>query len=159
MVEERITLIILTVLCVSYLLFSMRKGIPESLSATYYDLGGKGWLFQVFMFIEAILMFFVWLPLVSEWHEWLVFLSCSSLLFVSAAPSFRLELDGLVHYSSAVVSCVCIILWQILEGLWDVTLLFLWIGGMLALTWKDKWCWWVECAVVGGLIANLFRIM
>ena len=75
---NQIALITLTVLCVSYLLFSMRKGIPESLSATYYDLGSKGWLFQVFMFIEAMLMFFVWLPLVSEWHEWLVHFETSS---------------------------------------------------------------------------------
>lgn len=156
---SQIILITLAVLCVGYMVFSMRRGVPESLSVTYYDLGRRGWVFQVFVCLVSAMLYIVWFPVSEPCHEWMVFLSCVSLLFVAAAPCFRLSLEGAVHYSSAVVCCACAVLWQIFEGLWDVTLLFLWIGGMLALTWKDKWCWWVECAVVGGLIANLFRIM
>lgn len=154
-----ILLLIATVVCVAYLAYSMRKGIPESLSATYYSLGRHGWVFQLVMFLSGFLLFPVWSQLGSEDQTFLAFLSCASLLFVAAAPAFKLSLDGAVHYTSAVICCVCAVLWQILEGLWDVTLWFGFVGGMLSLMWKDKWCWWVECAVVGSLLANLWRIV
>lgn len=145
------------VLCIVYMSCSMIGGVPESLSATYYKLGKHGWLFQAVMFLLGFLLFLVWSQLGSDNHTSLVFLSCASLLFVAAAPAFRLSLDGAVHYTSAVICCVCALLWQILEGLWDVTLWFAWIGGILSLMMKDKWCWWVECAVVGSVVANLWR--
>lgn len=154
-----ILLSIATIICVAYLAYSMLKGIPESLSATYYSLGKHGWVFQLVMAAIAFLLIIVWLPLCDGRHQWTAFLSCASLLFVSAAPAFRLSLDGAVHYTSAIICCVCAVLWQILEGLWDVTLWFAFIGGMLTLMWRDKWCWWVECAVVGSVFANLWRIV
>lgn len=154
-----ILLSIATIICVAYLAYSMHKGIPESLSATYYSLGKHGWVFQLVMFLLGFLLFLVWSQLGSDNHTFLAFLSCASLLFVAAAPAFRVSLDGAVHYTSAVICCVCAMLWQILEGLWDVTLWFGFIGGMLTIMWRDKWCWWVECAVVGSVFANLWRII
>ena len=134
-------------------------GIPESLSATYYLLGKQGWLFSVYMSVVSVALYVTWFPLCEPSYQCLPFLSCASLLFVAAAPAFRLELEGRVHYGSAIVCCVCVVLWQILEGLWDVTLWFAWIGGMLSLSMKDKWCWWMEVAVVGSLIANLWGVV
>lgn len=140
------------------MVFSMRRGVPESLSATYYDLGRYGWVFQAFVALVSAMLYFVWLPVSEDGHEWMVFLSCASLLFVAAAPCFRLPLEGMVHYSSAVVCCLCAVSWQMAEGLWDVTLWFAWIGGMLSLVWRRQWCWWMEWAVVFSLIANLFDV-
>lgn len=148
-----------TALCAAYIGCSMIKGVPESLSATYYTLGRYGWVFQVMMAILGVMLFTVWFPLCDASLQCLAFLSCASLLFVAAAPAFRLELEGKVHYGSAIVCCVCAVLWQVLEGLWDVTLWFVFIGGMLSLRYRDKWCWWVECAVVGSLLANLWRVI
>lgn len=152
-------LAISTTLCITYMIYSMVHGIPESLSATYYTLGKHGWVFQMLMFLLGVMLFVVWHGLGDERHLFLVFLACASLLFVAAAPAFKLELEGKVHYGSAIVCCVCAVLWQILEGLWDVTLFFGWVGGMLSLAWRDKWCWWLECAVVGSLLANLWRVI
>ena len=154
----RIILVVLAVLCVGYMVFSMRRGVPESLSATYYDLGRYGWVFQAFVALVAAMLYFVWFPVSDDGHEWMVFLSCASLLFVAAALCFRLPLEGMVHYSSAVVCCLCAVSWQMAEGLWDVTLWFAWIGGMLSLACRRQWCWWMEWAVVFSLIANLFDV-
>lgn len=154
-----ILLSIATIICVAYLAYSMHNGIPESLSATYYSLGKHGWVFQLVMFLLGFLLFFVWSQLGSDNYTFLAFLSCASLLFVAAAPAFRLSLDGAVHYTSAIICCVCALLWQMLEGLWDVTLWFAFVGGMTSLMWRRQWCWWVECAVVGSVFANLWRII
>lgn len=148
--------IALAYLCLSV---GMCGRIPVSLSATYYDLGSNGWLFSVCMGIVALTLTPVWIEWTREGCEWTAFLSGSSLLFVAAAPAFRVELEGKVHYGSAAVCCVCAVLWQILEGLWDVTLFFAFVGGMLSLQFKEKWCWWLECAVVGSVYANLFRLV
>ena len=149
---------VVTVVCIVYLWYFTAKDIPESLSATYYALGGKGWIFQAVMASAGALLYAVWFPLCGDGNQWMAFLSCASLWFVAADPCFRLELEGKVHYSAAVVCCLCAVAWQVSEGLWDVTLFFLWAGGMLSLAWKDRWCWWMEWAVVGGLLANLWRV-
>lgn len=153
-----VLLTIITALCAVCLFLNLRNGVPESISATYYDLGKHGWLFQLFMLFLSAGLFVVWMPVSSDNHQCLVFLSCASLLFVASSPCFREDLQGKVHYGSAIVCCVCVVLWQIMEGLWDVTLWFAWIGGMLSLMMKDKWCWWMECAVIGSLLANLWRV-
>lgn len=152
-------LIISTILSCVYFWYSMRNEIPVSLSATYYTLGENKWVFQAWLGVVVATLFPVWAQLGNENHQCLAFLACASLLFVAAAPAFKLELEGKVHYTSAVVCCVCAVLWQILDGLWDVTLFFGWVGGMLSLAWRDKWCWWMECAVVGSVFANLWRII
>lgn len=156
---DGLMLFAVTFSCVAYWLCFLVKGVPESVSATYYTLGKHGWVFQVLMVLVGFLLLPLWLAVSDDCHQWLCFLACASLVFVGVAPCFKLELDGKVHYTSAIVCCVCVVLWQIVEELWDVTLFFAWMGGMLSLQMRDKWCWWTECAVVGGLLANLWRVI
>ena len=134
-------------------------GIPVSLSATYYELGRRGWMFQVFMCVVACTLYPVWMAASSAPLQCLPFLSCASMLFVAAAPSFRMELDGKVHYTAAAVCCTCAVLWQICEELWDVTLWCGVIGLMLTLQDRRNWCWWMECAVLASVYLNLFRLI
>lgn len=148
-----------TVLCYLCLSVKVAGGIPVSLSATYYLLGNRGWLFQAFMVLTAATLFPVWVEHSGNGHEWMAFLACASLLFVASAPCFKLELEGKVHYTSAVVCCVCAVSWQLAEGLWDVTLWCAFIAGMLSLQERDKWCWWLECAVFVSLYMNLYRLI
>lgn len=145
-------------LIVSYMVLSVwvTKGIPISLSATYYTLGGWGWLFQMVLFSVGIGIFPVWLELTE--YQFLSFLTCGGLLFVASAPFYRLPLQGAVHYSSAVVCCVSAVLWQVLDGLWDITLLWFGFGGLLALQWRGQYMWWIEVAVMGSLFSNLIRV-
>ena len=154
-------LIISSFVAVFYIIYSMvaTRGVPESVSATYYILGKNGWVFQLVMFGIAAMIFPVWLEVTEPWRQWTAFVTCASMMFVAGAPSFRMDLQGAVHYIAAVICCISSVIWQILEGLWDITLLFAWSGCMLALMWKEKWCWWIELAVMGSLLCNLFRML
>lgn len=146
-------------LVVGYMVLSVyvTKGIPVSLSATYYTLGRWGWLFQAVMYSTGFCILPVWLELTE--YQYLSFLTCGGLLFVASAPFYRLPLEGFVHYSSAVVCCVSAVLWQILEGFWDITMLWAFLCGMLVLRWRDKYMWWIEVVVIGSLFSNLLRIL
>lgn len=133
-------------------------GAPVSLSATYYELGSDGWIFQSLLALVSLSLLPVWIGESSEGHEWLAFLACASLLFVASASAFRLELEGKVHYTSAAVCCICASWWQIAEGMWDTLLFFAFLFGMVAMGWKKQWCWWLECAVILSVYTNLFRL-
>lgn len=153
-------LIIVTLASVAYLIVGVcaERRIPESLSATYYLLGNRGWLFQLVMGMTGLLLLPVWISVSKVCLQHLAFLACGGLLFTAVAPAFKLKLEGAVHYSAAVVCCVCAVLWQVLEGLWDITLLFALIGWMCYLQWKN-WCFWLEVAVTGSVMANLWRLV
>lgn len=152
-------LIITTIILYLFLVISESREVPESLSATYYLMKDNGWMFQALMVFCGIGLLPSWMNVSSDDWRFLVFLSCAGIVFTGVAPAFKLKLEGAVHYSAAVVCCVSAILWQMLEGLWDITLLFTWIGGMLTLQWKKQWCWWLELSVIGSVFANLFRLI
>lgn len=144
----------------SYLIYTViKQGIPESLSATYYTLGSEGWMFQMVTGVLGFSLFPVWVEVSEPEHQWMAFLSCSALLFVSSAPSFRIPLQGFVHYTFAVICCVCAVCWQMANALYDVLLVFAFLFGMLTLQMKKKYMFWLECAVIGSLFSNLMRLV
>ena len=148
-----------TLVAMLFVFYALAKhGVPESVSATYYLMGNRGWALQLVLALMAVCLYPVWFSVCRDGWTYLPFLGCASLMFVAFAPCFRMELEGAVHYSSAVVCCVCALLWQLVEGLWDVTLWFAFIGGMLCLRHRKEWCWCLECALIGSLLANLWRI-
>lgn len=154
------TLLVLSAaLALALFILSVSKagGVPVSLSSTYYALEDKGWLFQLLLASTSASLLPVWISFSTPGHEWMVFLSCASLLFVAAAPAFKMELQGKVHYTAAAVCCVCASWWQIAEGVWDTLLFLAFIGIMLVLRDRSKWCWWLECAVTGSVYLNLIR--
>ena len=153
-----ITLISLSVCIAAYVAYIVKDGIPQSLSATYYQLGGDGWLFQMLMCLCAFGLLPVWLEVSDDAWSFLPFLGCGSLLFVAASPCFRLPLDGSVHYGSAIVCGVSVVLWQLLEGLWD-WLLFTSLIGWMGYLRYSKYMWWLECVLVSSLIGNLLRLV
>lgn len=154
-----LSLIIVTILSIVYPIIALCKikEVPESLSETYYKLN-KGWLFQIVLFIIGILLLPIWLDLSSEHFKFLPFLSCTSLLFISTAPSFKLKLEGVVHYTAAIICCISTVLWQVFENLWDTLLFFSFIGWMLYLQYK-KWCFWLELVIIYSVIFNMWRII
>lgn len=153
-------LIIISLISIIYPVYSICKtrGIPESLSDTYYILGDKGYLFQLVISIIAIILFPTWLFVSNEHYQFLPFIGCSSLLFVASAPSFKLKLDGIVHYTSASLCCTASIIWQLVEGLYDVTLFFLLLGFILYLRY-NKWCFWLELSIIYSVIFNIWRLI
>lgn len=144
----------LLIMC-SYLSFVIgRFGIPRSISDTYYLLGKYGWLFQLALATTA----FTALPMLIERSsantQFLAFLACAGLLFVSAAPLFKLDLEGKVHYASAIVCCVGLVLWQVFNTSWIVPLVA--FALVLIPMLKDKkYTWWLEIATIVSTYASL----
>ena len=131
-----------------------RFGIPRSISDTYYLLGKYGWLFQLALAATAFTAMPMLIDNSSESTKFLAFLACSGLLFVSAAPLFKLELEGKVHYTSAVVCCAGLVLWQVFNtsGIIPLVCFFLVLYPML----KDKkYTWWLEIATIVSTYASL----
>ena len=149
-----ITLTILTTLC--YLAYSVKvmEGIPESISATYYGLKEDGWLFQAMCIGMAFGLLPMWIESCCGEYEYLPFLACGSLGFVGIAPSFKLKLEGIIHYSAAVVCCVSSILWLLLSGNYPIVI---WLGGICLMLHLQfgRWCWWLEVGVIGGILTSL----
>lgn len=139
----------------SYLVFVLFKfGIPRSISDTYYLLGKYGWLFQLALAATALTAVPMLIDRSTEDTRFLAFLACAGLLFVSAAPLFKLELEGKVHYTSAVICCVCLVLWQVFNTSWIVPLVA--FGLVLIPMLRDKKCtWWLEIATIVSTYVSL----
>lgn len=105
-------------------------GVPASISDTYYLLEkkhkGLGWLFTAMCWLVGGLLLPALLDMTLDSYQFSVFLSCAGLLFVGAAPQFKLQLTGTVHYSSAGVCVVFSQLWTALTRWW--VLLPVWLS-------------------------------
>ena len=152
-----LTVLILTsVIALAYLgiFVKVSGGIPESLSATYYGLKEDGWLFQALCIGMAFGLLPMWIESCCVEYEYLPFLACGSLGFVGIAPSFKLKLEGMIHYSAAVVCCVSAILWLLLSGNYPIVIWWSGICQMLYLQF-GRWCWWLEVGVMGAVFTAL----
>lgn len=148
-----ISLLILVLTYIGYAGYK-QKGIPESLSATYYLLGDKGWLTQAMFILTGIGLLPAWLNESTQPLQFLTFLSCGGLMFVGSAPMFRLPLQGAVHYISAVVCCVSAVLWAILSGYYPIVVCSAFLGFMGYVRWKQP-MWWLEIAVIAMVFTSL----
>ena len=125
-----ICMLISLVLIVAYIVYaiSVMQGIPWSVSDTYYQLDKRGrpkWLFQAAMIVPAFLLLPAWLDVSPVEIQFLAFLSGTGLIFVGAAPCFKLELEGKVHYIATGVCGVASLVWICLTGYWLFPLLLL----------------------------------
>lgn len=139
----------------SYLVFVLFKfGIPRSISDTYYLLGRYGWLFQLALAATALTAVPMLIDRSSEDTRFLAFLACSGLLFVSAAPLFKLELEGKVHYTSAIICCLSLVLWQVFNTSWVVPLICFGLV-LIPMLIDKKFTWWLEIATIVSTYASL----
>lgn len=139
----------------SYLAFViLRFGIPRSISDTYYLLGKYGWLFQLALAATSFTAMPMLIDNSSESTKFLAFLACSGLMFVAAAPLFKLELEGKVHYTSAVICCVSLVLWQVFNTSWIVPLVAFALV-FIPMIKDKKYTWWLEIATIASTYASL----
>ena len=138
-----------------YLAFVVAKfGIPKSISDTYYLLGKQGWLFQLALAATAFCVVPSLIDTSSEYTKFLAFLACAGLAFVSAAPLFKMELEGKVHFTSAYICCGSLVLWQIFNTSWLIPLVCFALVAIPML--KDKkYMWWLEIATVVSAYVSL----
>lgn len=122
MVLELISLVIIaaytTAVCIK------QKGVPYSISATFYKLKHPYW-FMATMWLTAGLLMPAILEISKPGTEFLAFLACAGMLFVGAAPKFREEFEGKVHQSGAIMCVVFSQLWVAFNW-WPA--IFVWLG-------------------------------
>ena len=131
-------------------------GIPRSLSDTYYLLGKRGWMFQCVLGLFGGLLMPIWLDVSSENTQFLAFFACAGLLFGAAAPCFKIDIEGKVHYISAVVCCVAAFIWQIVEMCWLLPIGSLALALGATVITKGKLFWWIEMAILVSSVISIF---
>ena len=100
------------------------KGIPNSISATFYKLEHPYW-FCATMWITAGFLMPAILEVSKPGTEWMAFLGCAGMLMVGAAPNFREEFEGKVHTAGAILCLAGSQLWVAFNCPW---VLLLWIA-------------------------------
>ncbi len=104
----------------AYLIYAVRVcGVPASISDTYYILLHKrrpAWLFQLAMILTGGLLLPVWLEASPENLQFLAFLACGALIFVGAAPSFKVGHERVIHIAATVVSGLSTLAWEVASG-------------------------------------------
>ena len=111
---------LLMLLYISYTLINV--GIPNSLSATYYNFG---WIFSIIISVSSLLVLPKALAITPETFQFLPFITIASILFVAFAPNFLSDnLVDRVHTVSAIISFITSQIWVALMN--PIYLLF-WI--------------------------------
>lgn len=156
-----VLLIITAVLFIIYNVFVLYKfGIPESLSATSYHFKEKynqHWWFSLICLIIIIGLFPIWISISSEITQFLVFLSCSGILFIGASPFFLNGMEKPIHYISGIITTITFIIWFILNGyyLW---LIYIGISCIPFIIWKPK-CFIYFIEIIAYIYSVLFLLM
>ena len=81
------------------------KGVPYSISATYYAIEHKGW-FRFTMWACPMVLMPVILEVSKPGTEWLAFLACAGMFFIGAAPNFKDIVEGGIHKMGAILCLV-----------------------------------------------------
>lgn len=87
-----------------------RKGIPDMVSDTYYQLGRHGWVFSVVLAVSAVAMMIVLLDS-GKGLQWAAFIGTAGTAFVGFAPNYLDREDYAVHKTAAIVAAVGCTAW------------------------------------------------
>lgn len=145
------------VIFITYLLvISVKYGVPDSISDSFYLLEGTkkklGIIFTLFCWVIVGFLLPTWLDNSPENYQFLAFLACGALCFVGTAAQFKEDFVKKVHFISAGISAISAIIWMCLMGYWFIpvgvgitTLSIIWLGGDKFV--KRTYLFWLE--VVG----------
>lgn len=112
-----------------------QKGVPYSISATFYKLDHPYWFMAIMWLTVGLLMPAV-LEVSKPGTEWLAFLACAGMFFIGAAPNFKDSFEGSIHEIGAIL---CLVGSQA------------WVAG------NCPWCLMVWIAYVGYTVAIMVR--
>lgn len=119
-------LIIVSALCVAAYTAAVCvkcKGVPYSISETFYKLDHKLW-FGATMFLTAGLLMPAILEMTPESYQFTAFLACAGMMLVGAAPNFREGIERPIHIAGAILCLVFSQVWVALTCPW---FLLVWI--------------------------------
>lgn len=94
-----------------------QKGVPASISATFYKLRHPYW-FLATMWLTAGLLMPAILEVSRPGTEFLAFLACAGMMLVGAAPNFKEETEGKAHTAGAVLCIVGSQAWVACNSAW-----------------------------------------
>lgn len=117
------TIAILT-FCGFLALYISERGIPESLSYTYYGLGDRGWLFSAMMVIVGVCTMIPMIDITCDRYAFVPFLCGTSITFVGVASEYAQQVVTHVHCVSAIIAAIMAAVWCVLlQRCWYVLLL------------------------------------
>lgn len=133
------TLIIISFLIITSYVGVMiyRKGIPYSISDTYYSLEHKWW-FGITMVLTAGLLMPAILEVTPESYQFTAFLACVGMIMTGVAPHFKEGTEKKVHTVGAVL---CLLFSQVWVGMTCPWTLLIWIAYLVytAIGIKKNW--------------------
>lgn len=103
-----------------------QKGIPYSISATFYKLDHPYW-FMATMWLTAGVLMPVILEVSKPDTEWMAFIACTGMFLVGAAPNFKDGFEGKVHTAGAVLCLAGSQLWVIFNCPWALMIWLVWL--------------------------------
>lgn len=150
------------------------KGVPYSISATYYALDHKLW-FGASMALTAMFLFpVVWELSITFTMQLLAITACIGLIGVGLAPDFKDAWINKIHCRSAALTLIasqlwvgCTSYWWLLIPVWLLFIVYA-ISGMIKRStgnlWQDfvstKPMFWVEIAALSATYATIvFKLL
>lgn len=113
------------------------KGIPYSISETFYKLEHKLW-FGATMWLTAGLLMPAILEVTPDCHQFTAFLACLGMMLIGVAPNFKEGIDRPVHITGAILCILFSQLWVSLTCPW---MLLVWAVYLAYTIWAMKKNW------------------
>lgn len=87
-----------------------RKGIPDMVSDTYYQLGRRGYIFSIVLTAASILAL---IPIMDAGRGFLpaAFVGLSAMVFVALSPNYLDQYDYKIHKSAAILAALGCTAW------------------------------------------------
>ena len=133
-------LVILSVLCITAYTAAVCikiKGIPSSISATFYKLDHKLW-FGAAMWLTAGLLMPAILEVTPDCYQFTAFLACVGMFMVGVAPNFREGMEKKVNMTGAILCILFSQVWVLLTCPW---MLSVWLAYLAYTAWGMKKHW------------------
>jgi hypothetical protein len=150
--------IIITIACNAALIIKNR-GIPPSLSHSFYVLGGKpkGYIFYAYLTAMFLLLIVPMTEITPEKWQLMPFIALSSLCFVGVAADFLNEKT--IHFTAAAISAVFSIAWCIAVGCWHIALGAVVFFGILEIIDTKSRIYWLETACFAAVFITLINLL
>lgn len=166
-------LVILSIICITAYTGAVCikcKGIPCSISETFYKLEHKYW-FGATMWLTAGLLMPAILEVTPGCYQFTAFLACVGMFLVEAAPNFRDGMERPVHLTGAILCILFSQVWVLLTCPW---VLLAWIAYLAYTAWGMKKYWkgnfisaclltkpmfWVEIMALLATYVTLFILL
>ena len=154
-------LIIAIILTLAYnaVLIVRNKGIPPSLSHSFYIFGGnpKGFIFYGYLVAMFFLLIIPMIEETPEQWEWLPFIALASLGFTGAAADFfDIKQTKTVHIVAASIAGLFSVLWAIVVGYWYLTVIFAIVSSIIACINQKSKIYWFEMGGFALVFLTLF---